>query len=122
VASSNATNPLNASGASSPSFLSFVRFFMSYIADLLGRGGAKESGQDDDESFPARPYEPVQPLAGRRVRHKVQLAALVLAERHPRQLLTVDRAVGDHPLLGVVVLEGPDAAGDVVGVEVLAVQ
>src|SRR5262249_9175981 len=49
AASSNATNPLNASGASSPSFLSFVRFFMSYIAislmessgrpQLIWRGG-----------------------------------------------------------------------------------
>src|SRR6187401_2434001 len=35
AASSNATNPLKASGASSPSFLSFVRFFMSYMAHSL---------------------------------------------------------------------------------------
>src|SRR5438477_8828408 len=35
AASSNATNPLKASGASSPSFLNFVRFFMSYIVTSL---------------------------------------------------------------------------------------
>src|SRR5262245_37429173 len=35
AASSNATNPLKASGASSPSFLNFVMFFMSYIAISL---------------------------------------------------------------------------------------
>src|SRR5436305_2688033 len=54
AASSNATNPLKASGASSPSFLSFVRFFMSYIGALLEKdfpGRAARDGTDD----PCRP-------------------------------------------------------------------
>ena len=37
-------------------------------------------------------------------------------------LAVADRPVGDDALLGLVVLQGPDAAGDVVGVEVVAVQ
>src|SRR5258708_2324133 len=45
AASSNATNPFQASGASSPNFLSLARFFMSYIVDPPGKGNAKKEGE-----------------------------------------------------------------------------
>ena len=53
---------------------------------------------------------------------EIDLARLVLAERHDRQVAVADRPVGDDPPFLLVVAQRPDLAGDVVGVEVVALQ
>src|SRR5262249_51645856 len=59
---------------------------------------------------------------GERRGEEVRLAALVLAEGEDQLLRPLQRAVRDDALLLVVVLHRPDAARDVVAVEVMAVE
>src|SRR5262245_13789116 len=110
AASSNATNPLKASGASSPSFLSFARFFMSYIATSLTESNPRPCARlrtsgcltHEPHALPGRPqrmgHEPevnerrlvTVPLlvlrAGRRVPH----------HRHLKSVLQEVPEVGFH--------------------------
>src|SRR5438105_6409553 len=65
AASSNATNPLKASGASSPSFLSLVMFFMSYIAVSLGRKSSRSfAGDSTGQPTPQRQRDLQNQLQG----------------------------------------------------------
>src|SRR5690242_15345277 len=69
-----------------------------------------------------RPDEPENSLPRGGVGHVVDLSLLVLAEGHDGHARRLDRPVGDHAFLLLVVLERPEPAGDVVAVEVMAVQ
>ena len=53
---------------------------------------------------------------------EVDFALLVFAEGEHREVVVGDGAIGDDALGLGVVLEGPESAGDVVGVEVVALQ
>src|SRR5262245_43422434 len=69
-----------------------------------------------------RAHELVESLSRCCVGHEVDFARLILAEGHDRQAAVADRLVGDHPLRGRVIAQGPGAAGNVVSVDVRPLQ
>ena len=67
-------------------------------------------------------HEPIDPLAVERAGQQIDLPFLVFSEREHGLAAVLDRPVGDDAALRLVVAQGPDAGGDVIAVDVVAVQ
>ena len=67
-------------------------------------------------------HEPINPLAVERAAQQVNLAFFVFAEGEHRFAAVLDRPIGDDAALRLVVTQGPELGGDVIAVDVVALQ